>query len=170
MAMAIAAWVTLGPSSAATASPSIRGGKANSASISRIRKLSRKPPKNPAMSPIGNANATEITMTRPQMCSSFGALAMIRLRMSRPMLSVPRRWSRVGPWLNCTPSALGLKGSRVVAKTATTTTIATHTSPTIPALLRQKRLTNPRAGATSVGPTSAPGAVSVAVIPSAPLG
>ena len=85
------------------------------------------------------------------MCSSFGALAMIRLRMSRPMLSVPRRLWRVGPWLNWVPSALGLNGSRVVAKIVTTTTITIHTSPTIPPGLRRKRAMNPRDGANSSG-------------------
>ena len=58
--MAIETWVTLGPSSAAMASASIRGGKAKTASMIRMRMPSRQPPKNPAMRPIGRAKATEM--------------------------------------------------------------------------------------------------------------
>ena len=89
------------PSSAATVNARISGGNANIASMTRINKLSVRPPKYPAIRPSGSATANAKPMIMNAASSETWAPYMMRLKMSRPMSSVPSRCDHDGVALIC---------------------------------------------------------------------
>ena len=86
----------LGPSVAAMAAASTKAGKAKKRSVSRIRASSSRPPRSPAVMPSRLPKATERATIRPAEASEMRAPATMRVRTSRPTLSVPSGWATEG--------------------------------------------------------------------------
>src|SRR5262245_35999932 len=117
-------WST-GPRTAMFAIPSRPPGNAISPSSTRMIMVSVSPPRYPAMRPSGTPRAAavpiEITPTRTETDAPW----TIRLRMSRPRSSVPRRCRALGPVRRSTFISVGEYGASHGAATA-----ASATSPT----------------------------------------
>ena len=121
MAMATATLLRLAPRRAATVRARTSGGKENRASITRMVTESTQPRRKPANSPRGSATTMARATISKVARSETRPPQMIRLRMSRPRSSVPRRWWRLGPASMASRSwALGSCGATSGAKMAAT--------------------------------------------------
>ena len=117
----------LGPSVAAMAAASTKAGKAKKRSVMRISTSSTIPPTSPAMMPSRLPNVTDRPTIRAAEPSEMRAPAMMRLRTSRPTLSVPRRWAgdggartekrsaALGDWASSGPRSAARTASRTIA-------------------------------------------------------
>ena len=89
MPIAKSAWISLGPSTAVIPSASTSVGNDRITSMPRIMRSSTRPPRKPASSPSGSPTVSATATVNSPACSETRLPWMTRLRMSRPMSSVP---------------------------------------------------------------------------------
>jgi hypothetical protein len=94
--MAIIIFINEGPSKAVIVKGRINGGKAKKPSVIRIKTVSKNPPLNPAIIPIGTPiKAARITTPKPTKKEDFAAIKVIENK-SRPNESVPKGYKKEG--------------------------------------------------------------------------
>src|SRR4051794_15648887 len=99
------------PSAAATAIARKIGGKANVTSTQRMRTLSVRPPKNPAMEPTMVPIVTADRMTATDTGSVCRAPYSTRVKTSRLSASVPNQWAWLGGWRRVPTASSGEYGA-----------------------------------------------------------
>ena len=109
-------------------------GRTRKKSVSRISPWSVRPPTKPATIPIMTPSRIVITVARSPITIEMRAPWTVRLSMSRPASSVPRRCSRDGGWSGAPVAVVNVSSGPTKRVGAIASTVKTRriTAPTTP--------------------------------------